>query len=355
MAYKHRILAVDDNPTNIAVLEELLEETYELRTARTGEEAVQCAPAFSPDLILLDIMMPGMDGYEACRLFRAEPALRRTKIVMVSAKAMTAERLQGYEAGADDYITKPFNTTELLAKVKVYLRLKTVEEVDELKTHVLALLSHETNTPLHGLMLAAELLKEDDISREERLQCAETIYTNAVRLHSLFEKVQKLSAFKAQTVSLSPREGDLNAAVSEVIGKLASLAEKRNVRIEQQLAEPAVGLFDFVQTKEVIEAVLHNAIRLSPDNSCVQIQTSQTDETLLLSVTDQGAGIPPETLPYIFEAFHIEDIHHHSEGHGLSLALAQQILEAQGGTIRVVSTPSSQTTFTIGLPLAVPR
>ncbi len=94
MSHKHRILAVDDNPTNLAVLEDLLADDYDLRTAATGDEALQCAPAFRPDLILLDIMMPGIDGYETCRRLRAESDLRHTKIVMVSAKAMATERLK---------------------------------------------------------------------------------------------------------------------------------------------------------------------------------------------------------------------------------------------------------------------
>jgi CheY-like chemotaxis protein len=122
MPEQPRILIVDDHPFNIELLEELLEDDYHVKTAVSGEEALSLAAHFVPDLILLDIMMPGMDGYETCRLIRATPTLCHTKIIMVSAKAMAEERAQGLEAGADDYITKPFEHSEFREKVRLSLQ-----------------------------------------------------------------------------------------------------------------------------------------------------------------------------------------------------------------------------------------
>ncbi len=135
-----RILIVDDNPSNIFVLEEMLRDSYHVETAESGEEALDIAVDFLPDLVLLDIMMPGIDGYETCRRMRENPIFSGMKIVMVSAKAMKAERLQGYEVGADDYVTKPFDDDELLAKVQVYVRLKAAEDVGHIKSKMYALL-----------------------------------------------------------------------------------------------------------------------------------------------------------------------------------------------------------------------
>src|SRR6266446_3181029 len=127
----HRILLVDDQPTNIVILQEILGDAYVLAIAASGEEALAMASDFHPALILLDIMMPGIGGYETCRRLRAHPTLRHAKIIMVSARALLSERLQGYDAGADDYITKPFDEEELMAKVRVYLRLRSLEEVEQ--------------------------------------------------------------------------------------------------------------------------------------------------------------------------------------------------------------------------------
>ena len=128
MSQLSRLLIVDDHPTNIFCLKELLEDDYQLTTAMSGEEALALAPVCRPDLVLLDVMMPGIDGYETCRRLRALPELHHTKILMVSARAMLQERMQGYEAGADDYIVKPFEEEELLAKIRVYVRLTPIDE-----------------------------------------------------------------------------------------------------------------------------------------------------------------------------------------------------------------------------------
>lgn len=118
MQQQSKILVVDDNPTNVLIMEELLGEDYQLATAYSGEAALTIARDFRPDVILLDIMMPGLDGYETCRRLRAEPRLEAAKIIMVSAKSLAAERTQGYAAGAYDYVSKPFEHPELLAKIR---------------------------------------------------------------------------------------------------------------------------------------------------------------------------------------------------------------------------------------------
>jgi len=130
---KRKILAVDDNSINLAVIEELFGSQYNLMTASTGIEALEIAQEFQPDLILLDIMLQGMNGYGVCHQIRQNSSLRHTKIIMVTAKAMESDRIKGYQAGADDYLTKPFDGEELLAKVCTHLDQKPVEAISENK------------------------------------------------------------------------------------------------------------------------------------------------------------------------------------------------------------------------------
>jgi len=132
MQEKKKILVVDDDLNNIAIIEEILGDEYILKTSTAGKEAVQIGQTFLPDVVLLDIMMPGTDGYEVCRLMREHYLLRHTKIIMVSAKAMAHERLEGYKAGADDYIVKPFDEDELLAKVRLYVCQDRVKELNKI-------------------------------------------------------------------------------------------------------------------------------------------------------------------------------------------------------------------------------
>ncbi|MCH7558725.1 MAG: response regulator [Planctomycetes bacterium] len=131
MQEKSKILAVDDNSINLAVIEELLGSQYNLMTVSTGIDALKMAQEFRPDLIILDIMIPDMNGYEVCQQIRKNSSLRHTKIIMVSAKAMTSDRLKGYQVGTDDYLTKPFDEEELLAKVGAHLHPKPINAIQE--------------------------------------------------------------------------------------------------------------------------------------------------------------------------------------------------------------------------------
>jgi DNA-binding response OmpR family regulator len=128
---KSKILAVDDNSINLAIIEELLGGQYDLITVSTGTDALEAADEFRPDLILLDIMLEGMNGYEVCRQIRKNSSLRHTKIIIVSAKAMESERIEGYQAGADDYIIKPFDGEELFEKVCTHLAQRPVEAISK--------------------------------------------------------------------------------------------------------------------------------------------------------------------------------------------------------------------------------
>jgi DNA-binding response OmpR family regulator len=131
MQIKKRVLAVDDSDLNLEIIKEILDDEYDLKTTRTGKGALDVAVDFQPDVVLLDIMMPGMNGYEVCQQIRANPALRHTRIIMVSAKAMTSERIEGYQAGANVYIAKPFNENELLTKIRQQIRLADMEKDEE--------------------------------------------------------------------------------------------------------------------------------------------------------------------------------------------------------------------------------
>jgi len=134
MQEKNKILVVDDNLINLAVVKELLGSQYDLMTVSTGLDVLKMALEFQPDLIILDVMLPDIDGYEVCQQIRKSSLLRYTKIIMVSAKAMLSERLKGYQVGADDYLTKPYDGEELLAKVCAHLRPKPIKPLPTVKT-----------------------------------------------------------------------------------------------------------------------------------------------------------------------------------------------------------------------------
>ncbi len=352
MQEQSRLLIVDDNAHNVAILEELLGDDYHLRTAPSGEEALAIALEFSPAVILLDIMMPGIDGYETCRRIRATPRLRHTKIILVSARAMVEERLRGYEAGADDYITKPFDKHELRAKVRVYLRLQSVEEVEQLKSNLLALLSHETNTPLNGILPPVELLLADEaMDSAERTMWLRTIHHSATHLHSLLTKVMTLSVMKAGRWRWDLAPADLTEVIRRAVCDVALPASLRHVQIEQDLPATAITRLDREQMQGVIRAMLENAIQVSASETPIAVRLWRHDKVFCLTVTDRGVGIASDFLPRVFQEFAKADLSP-TEGPGLSLAMAQLVVRAHRGTIGVESTQGRGTTFTVQLPVA---
>ena len=157
---------------------------YECRGAISGEEALAILKSYFPEIILLDVMMPGIDGYEVCRRIRSQNEHKFAKIIMISGMSMIDDRLKGYDAGADDYLTKPYVEDELLAKLKVYSKLNRMEEVDNLKTTAMNILNHETKTPLNGIILGSELLSEMEDLPEKAKHYVDFVHESGLRSKS---------------------------------------------------------------------------------------------------------------------------------------------------------------------------
>ena len=347
-----RILAVDDDPMNISILEDLLED-YDLCTATTGPEALALAQLCLPDLILLDIMMPGMSGYEVCQRLRQDDRLRGVKIILVSAKAGVDERLKGYAVGADDYVTKPFDCEELLAKVQIYLRLRSMEEVDRLKSSMLRLLRHEVRTPMAGMVSGLEILAdacpEDPVEQRAMI---DLVPNNVHRLHHLIEKVIELSELEAGERAFEPVEADLAEVVRAAVAEKTEQAAER--RISLAVTGDAAGpvRVDTQALARVIVDLLDNAIRFSPEGAAVDVGSEATADEAVLTVRDCGKGMDRAALACLFTGFSDPDAPHHTKGTGLSLAIARQIVQQHGGRIRIDTAPDEGCCFQIVLPLA---
>jgi putative two-component system response regulator len=248
VSLKSRILAVDDNPLNLAIIEEALQGRFNLRLARDGAEAMRIAPTFLPDIVLLDVMMPRPDGYEVCMQIKNDPVLRHSQVIMVSAKTDISERLRGYRAGADDYVTKPFEEDELLAKVSAVLTTKSrngsihrqLQEVCSATGEVLELISHlrdaETGEHLDRMrdyshLLAAEL-RNGDVGQQIDDQFLDDLY-RASPLHDLGKVVISDAILR--------KPGPLTDEEREEMKRHTFIGEQILNRLARQ--QPEVGFF----------------------------------------------------------------------------------------------------------------
>ncbi len=348
-----KVLIVDDEPINVKLIEEILEyeEEFQCRSATNGTEALAMLDDCHPDIIILDIMMPGINGYEVCKKIKENPKHKFAKILMISGKAMIEERLEGYEAGADDYITKPFVDDELLAKLKVFSTLKKTEEIDSLKTAILQLFSHETKTPLNGILLGSQLILDTPQLPEKIAEYAQLIKLSGERIHDLVRKILLLSSLRNKR-KLKSGNQSVSKYLTGVARQVESQKEQR-VKITIQCDTDFLLNVDWELFHEAFMAVVDNAIKYSPDNTEVELSVSFDDTLISFKVVDQGQGIDIESQEKIFDEFYSQNIENHTKGTALSLAIAREIMHLHHGNLEVRSIPGKGSCFDFTLPIAL--
>ena len=367
MSRKNKILVVDDSPLNVNLIKHRLkDENYELEKAYSGEEALAIASEYRPDVILLDIVMPGIDGYEVSRRIRRNPTLQNTKIIMVSAKTSIAERLEGYEAGADDYVARSVDKEELLAKVRVYLRLKEqaeqlenakniAEAANRLKSEFLANISHELRTPLHGIIGFANLGigKHLKSKPEKILRYFERIRESGDTLLELVNNLLDLSKLESGKMVFDFKKVELSYLIRMVCDEFLPTISPLNLSIQYQKPEfDTVQSLDSHKIKQVIRNLLSNAIKFSPENGVIEIKTTQKNDSLRTTIQDQGVGIPEYELGTIFDKFiQSSKTKTGAGGTGLGLSICREIINGHNGRIWAENSPDGGAIFAVELPV----
>lgn len=336
MSKKSKVLAVDDNRTNLMLYEELLDTQYALETAENGEAALRKVVEFSPDIILLDIMMPGLSGYDVCKEIRKLPEpFSSTKVILISAKNNTTDRIDGYEAGADDYLIKPFDVEELQARLKVFLKLRSMEEIDRLKSGVMALFSNETRAPLNGIVGPLQLLRASNETNtaEERIKWLNLVHDSARELQVLVEKMMFLSRLRSGQHCLQLCNVSAEKLLSQVASMGKSLSEAREVEL---LVEDAVSI-DLSVDQELIANCLHaillQSLEFSRSGEKLLLQSRQLDDQVEISFTGCNRRADPQLLGALMDSDSIDMQQLTCNGSMVSLSIAKEVARLHKGSI----------------------
>jgi len=348
---KTKILIVDDDSMNLFVFQDIFdfEDHFVCEYVESGEAALDILPTFRPDIILLDIMMPGISGYDVCRQVRNEPKYQFIKVIMVSGNGMLEERLKGYENGADDYLVKPFDKDELLAKINVFKRLKRVEEIESNQSRLLALLSHETKTPMSGILGAVDLLMAEDLT-QDHMNMLTIVHNSAGQLLQFIEKVT-LYYRLLQGQELDIQSSSLLMLFNSLLDDLHSKLTQKKIKITWQNRQDFCIKVDFYYIQIAVQNILENAIKFSPENGEICLSIENNSDCCKVSISDQGHGIPQEQQESIFEPFGIQNIKHHHKGLGLSLATSRLIFQQHRGELFCMNQPEKGALFCFQLPI----
>ena len=388
------ILVIDDNPTNLEILDHTLSiEGYNVHTETEGANVIQRIHSSIPDLILLDILLPDINGFELCQRLKSDPVTESIPIIFMTALAATVDKVKGLNLGAVDYITKPFQREELLARVQTHLSLrqlsKTLEvknqqlteltedlenkvaerttelkqalekekELNQLKSRFITMASHEFRTPLAIISSSSGILQEfgDRLDEERKQEHLQTIQHTIKHITQILDDVLMINRAEADKIELKLESADIidfcHHLTEEIAASISPYTINFSVDLDEEITTNSLLIqFDQKLLRQIITNLLNNAIKYSPDHNLVNFSLTKTDNQIILKISDYGIGIPEADQVQLFESFHRASNVGNIPGTGLGLSIVKKCVDLHKGEISVDSQIGKGTTFTVTIP-----
>jgi len=351
------ILIVDDISQNIQLVASVLKsENYQISFALDSKSALIHLENKLFDLVLLDVMMPEVNGFDLCKIIKSNERMANTPVIFITAKTDITSVTKGFEVGGVDYITKPFNNAELLSRVQTHLRLKISEdnlrEANKLKDSFLSIIAHDLKNPLSQILGFIELLLKNHLiyTPEKREYFLKVMQEAALHNKDLINNL--LIWARTQTGQIVPKVSMFNIqeVVDEVIKVHQTQINKKNIIIFSSFSRPIWGEADKNMIATVLRNLLSNAIKFTPTDGMIRIEYEIIENKILIHVIDNGIGITEEKLPHIFNLKSEKTPEGIKTNTGLGLVLTKEFVTKNGGEIFVKSSKESGTTFSFTIP-----
>lgn len=372
------VLIIDDDPQNLKLLSYTLSEAgYRVALANSGRVALESLQRRRPDLVLCDVVMPDLDGYEVCRQLKADPQFCDIPLIFLTARTSTQDLLNGFQAGAVDYVTKPFSQAEVLARVQTHTALKQAQdtiktknaELEQLNQHLtalnqeknqfLTLAAHDLKNPLSTLMLRAEIAEESLMgfqpAERERIQdFLHKVQYDAQCMHSIVSNLLEINRIESGGVKIRPSRFDAVELMQELTERYQPSASRKQLDLDLILPEASLEVVtDRLLVYQIADNLLSNAVKYSPPGGQIQVSLKQQATTAELIIQDQGPGFSLEDKSRMFQKFTRLSAQPTAgeSSTGLGLSIVKQLANLLKAELRLESEPGQGSRFLVNLPL----
>jgi signal transduction histidine kinase len=362
---KNSILIVDDNPKNLQLISSVLSPYYHLLLATSGGQAIRTAQTKLPDLILLDIMMPGENGYDVCKKLKTCEKTEYIPVLFLTAKAEEDDIALAYEIGGVDYITKPFKSKEVLARIKTQLELKNAkdrlqqknEELNAILTNrdkFFSIIAHDLKSPFTGIVGLTEIMAENvnNFSLSELSDLSKEMYKNAKSMLRLLLDLLDWARLQRGTISYNPIDLDLNEIAVKNIELINKRGEQKGIEIILDVPKEQKVYADEAMINTIFRNLLSNAVKFTERDGKVSVKSKEINDKIVeISVIDNGIGMSDDVIKKLFKIG--EKVGQKGtageKSTGLGLLLCKEFVEKNGGSILVESKEGIGSTFKFNL------
>ena len=362
------ILIVDDKPENLDILIAYLDTRgFTISVALNGKEAIEIAIEFMPDIILLDVMMIGINGFETCNQLKKNKKTENIPVIFMTALSETVDKVRGFEVGGVDYITKPFQQEEVLARINAHLTIRQQQsklekrnlellQLNQEKNEFLGIVSHDLKSPLTGILGFAQLLKhyKADFSEVEVNEFVEGVETNVKQMLDLIENLLDVNRLETGKMTFTLKAIDLGVCVFEALYRYRIEAELKKIHLHFELPQGQyLVCADERAVKQILDNIISNALKYSFKEKNIYIDLMVMDESIRCQVRDEGQGLTEKDKEQLFQKFTRLSAKPTGGEHstGLGLSIVKKLVEAMNGRVWAESDGKDQgSTFTVELP-----